>query len=151
MIAASRPAGDGLMQDEIDAQRGDKLPLHRSMIEAGMLIHDARHALTDSADQPTPPALPFSGLAAAPSCKAKRVEAIFRDIDPDGDLHHLFQSYAYHSEPVSEYPFRPRGNNAGDHTLARPYIGPRASEPPPPPGINAESVGSPLSHGAGKP
>ncbi len=65
------------------------------------------------------------------SRQAMRVEAIFRDVDPDGRGHHVLQSYACHSEPVSEYPFRSHGKDGDDHTLARPQTGPRASDPPP--------------------
>ena len=65
------------------------------------------------------------------SRQAMRVEAIFRDVDPDGRGHHLPHSYACHSEPVSEYPFRLHGKGGGDHTLGRPQTGPRASDTTP--------------------
>jgi hypothetical protein len=46
-----------------------------------------------------------SALAVA---QAMRVEMVFRDIDADGIVEHLFRAFACHSGLAPEYPCRPK-------------------------------------------
>ena len=118
------------------------------MITVGRLLDDVRHAFSVPADQPTDshPVILEPGRRAVR--QVIRIEAIFRDVDSVCSLRHLIQSYACHSEPVPERPFRSHGKDGSDHTSARPrpaHMHP--IQPPPSPGRKAVLAGGFLFSG----
>src|ERR1700719_42357 len=57
------------------------------------------------------------------------VEMVFRDIDANGIVLHLFRASACHSGLFPGYPFRPKEKTRADPTVARPLersAGPRS-------------------------
>lgn len=111
------------------------------MIRSGRLEDDAGRIRSDPGDQSLVALLGVWEPAAFAIRETISVQRLFRDVDANGNLGHLFRASACHSGRNARVSVQAKGKDEGGQTLARPVNGQRILDP----SLAADERGASLS------